>query len=417
MLTAVTTFGCVALGHADCATLSGQAADLGSPRTTAGQRTEGAFVAPVVDERHGLVYGVAGNEIVKLDERTGRRVVVASMPRNHSLGFLAVDPAVEMLVVEDAVTLPDRVVEFGTDLVSATTGAVRHRVRTSRVHVGVEGADPFDGTVAVDPKLHHAFVTDATGAGVALDLESARELGTFSAGPAWRIGPLANRAVEDIRAHRLFIGLAGLRVQYSVGKALPPSLVIVNTATGKVVARERGGQVPAPVTALLLDAPASRLFLVGISTVEFLNTRTGRVVRTATFGNDTRATAWDPHTGDLFVLTGPTESSYPAAPLLRLDGGSGRVVGHSPFFGGRRASLVNGLSVGPFSYAALDARSQTLVIDGGVDGTIEVIDARTGRVLRRASSGQDDQGIAVDEQRHRAYVGGTASVYELSTAA
>jgi DNA-binding beta-propeller fold protein YncE len=151
----------------------------------------------------------------------------------------------------------------------------------------------------------------------------------------------------------------------------------------------------------VVDKRTGRAFVINQNSdsVSVLDTHSGALVHTTNIGKDLFALAVDEQTGRVFVASGNTFGVNGSVSIL--DAVSGR--------------LVRSVTVGMLPAAvAVDARSGRVFVanKGPLDsnlvplnnGTVAVLDARGGAVLRTVVVGTYPTAIAVDERAGRAFV-------------
>lgn len=121
-------------------------------------------------------------------------------------------------------------------------------------------------------------------------------------------------------------------------------------------------------------------------TLRMVEIRTGRVLRTRSFGPEAMVSAVDDHTGRVFV------SSATKGTVATLDAASG--------------AMVQTVHVGGFPAAAAVApqAGHVFVIDSTGD-TVSTLDARTGGVLRTIHGSLNPSTIGVDTATGRVFIG------------
>jgi len=314
-----------------------------------------------VDARHDTLYvaSPASPAVIVLDALTGRvRQVI------HAPGLpvsIAVAPALgRVLGVGEAFSDRTRPVIFRSmATVYATGGALIHRAVFDPQ--GTIGGSYQDGGVAVDERTGLTFIGTLSANGMSnavhvLDVRTGALLRTVTVGS--RIHPPTAAAVDE-RTGRVFVAMGTAN---SVG--------VLDARSGAVLRSIPVG--PSPM-ALAVDARLGHVFVVnygpadasrsplGNGNVSMLDATSGRVLGTVAVGEAPRAVAVDQRDGRVFVLNG----------------------GHSD--GAER------------------------VID---PGSVSVLDARTGRVVRTVRVGDLPVAVAVDEQRGRAFVATYGHVVE-----
>jgi DNA-binding beta-propeller fold protein YncE len=151
---------------------------------------------------------------------------------------------------------------------------------------------------------------------------------------------------------------------------------------------------------LAVDARAGHIFVPGVRRLGMLDTRTGRLLRTAA----------------LTTTTG--------AVVLTMDEADGRLfvsddVRFAPFHGvvrvfdTRTGAFVHTVAVGRPSNPSIvvvDERSGRAFITNGLAGTVSVLDARRAVVVRTVAIGPHPAALAVDQRRGRVVVVGAGTV-------
>jgi YVTN family beta-propeller protein len=173
---------------------------------------------------------------------------------------------------------------------------------------------------------------------------------------------------------------------------------VLDVMSGRVLHTVTVGQAPGPIA---VDQCTGRAFVINQNSdsVSVLDARSGALVHTTNIGKDLFALAVDEQTGRVFVASGSTFGVNGSVSIL--DAASGR--------------LVRSVTVGMLPAAvAVDARSGRVFVanKGPLDsnlvplsnGTVTVLDARSGAVLRTVAVGTYPTAIAVDQRAGRAFV-------------
>jgi YVTN family beta-propeller protein len=158
------------------------------------------------------------------------------------------------------------------------------------------------------------------------------------------------------------------------GGRLPPTPLVRTIAVGHMP------------SAMAVDTRRGRVFVAneGANSVSVLDVRTGAVLATTDVGLAPTALAVDETAGRVFVLTaGTTLTSHDSVSVL--DAGSGRLL--------RTVDVGVGAGVA----AVADGRGHIFVTDEA-DNTVSMLDAQQGRLLRTVPVGPAPAGIAVDAQ-------------------
>jgi len=272
-----------------------------------------------------------------------------------------------------------------------------------RVAVGGSG-----NAVAVDDALHRAFVATTllppfvpapVGTTLrVLDTRSGRLLRTIRVGNA----PIA--VAVDGRTGHVFVATRGLT---RAGIPTPGRVLTLDARTGTVTHVATVGISPRTIA---VATTTRRIFVVNQDSdnVSMLDARTGRLLHTTPLGHapcdagdDSPCTAAvDARTGRVFVAsyTANTAGSGMGT-ISMLDARTGVILRTIPVHGRPYAAAVHGRAGHAFITNLGDA---TLV-----DGAVLMLDARTGRVLRTIPVGGAPGAITADERSGRAIVLGT----------
>jgi DNA-binding beta-propeller fold protein YncE len=270
------------------------------------------------------------------------------------------------------------------------------------------GPDPRD--VAVDERTGRAFVANDDNASVSvLDSHSGAVVRQLAVGPQPRAVAL------DSATNRAFVINTGDGTVSVVDTRSAAVVRTIHVDTSQVVDSARrtytggystaGSYAPTGMGAnggfgmgyfesgAVVDGLTGRVFVGGAGVVAVLDARSGALVRTVTLAGDTTHMALDPATGQVLVAGGNG--------LTVLDGRTGQV----------RSALYAG---GPASAVAVDPRRARIFVahTGAVDkygtplgtGTVTVLDARSGKVMRTMDVGVAPQALAVDERNGQAIV-------------
>ncbi len=276
---------------------------------------------------------------------------------------------------------------------SATTMVghiVQGRVARSRVAKEVVGRQG----IAIDERTGRVFVVNAgyasqgRGNVAVLDARSGRLLRTTPVG----LYPVA--AVTDERAGRVFVLNGGLNLD------VPGTVSVLDARDGRLL---RTVGVEKHPLAAAVDEAMGRVFVASIgdtgngyaATVAVLDAASGRVLRTVPVGNSPEAVAVDARLGRVYVA-----GDYQ---LKTLDAETGAVL--------------RTVTVGNHPHDALvDARAGRVFLDEA-DGSIDVLDARTGvlmHAIAEPTPGSAAHSFAIaaalDDAAERRVVGSAAYV-------
>ena len=366
-------------------------------------------LAVVVDQRTArtFVANYGGASISVLDTDGMRLVRTVPMPGLPSA--LSVDESMGRIMVASV----DRAGNSGTvSLLNAADGTI--------VHSTVVGVAPV--AVAIDERLHHAFVLNLDSSTISvLDTYTGRLLHTATVNllrQAWRETPIcrglnATQTCYSVRtAERLStmqIGNAlesarqspqGLVVDPARGRAFlvatyRDSVLVLDTRSGALLRTIKVGAAPC---ALTFDPSSGHAIVTNLdsNTVSFIDLGTGAVLHTATVGQAPGAVTFDVGTGHTFV------ANFGDGTVSVLDTPTARIVNTVP------------VGMGPTAIAVDSRRGQVVVtaISGSAgsaqfpvdSGSVHILDARSGTVLRTIPVDDDPNAIAMDERGGRAYV-------------
>lgn len=154
--------------------------------------------------------------------------------------------------------------------------------------------------------------------------------------------------------------------------------------------------------AIGVDGRTGRVFVANYDggTVSMLDARSGVLVRTVKLGHYPTVVAVDEADARVFTLN----DAIPASPESNMSGGSTLSV-----LDARSGALIRSVPIGPNTGSlAVDRRTGHLFLANTGDDTMRLLDARSGLPLRTvALSGGVPQALAVDTQTGRAFVGST----------
>ncbi len=324
--------------------------------------------------------------------------------------------------------------------------------------------DAIDVNLAVDSQARRVIVQsgDVSHAGTLSVLDAATGR-TLQAVP---IGAYpAGRALVDEVAGRAFALTFGLNP--ATGRPGPGRLYILDTHSGRLVSSSPAGVAPAlgvdetaghlfvtsPATGkagtgvvqmrdattgrllraipssgdrIAVDETAGRAFVIDTQTnrVGLVDTHSGRLVGTITAGGNASAAHVDGRTSRLFIGEA-SRWSCGARPVCQYIGPSQLVVLDT-----RTGRVVRALTAGTANPAAIAVATRTnrafvfyttMTTGRGAAGTLRVLDARTGQVLRTlpVTVAPAEGQVAVDERRGRVYAVDTTgtSVFDATTGA
>jgi DNA-binding beta-propeller fold protein YncE len=353
-------------------------------------------LAVAVDERIGraFVLNNAGNSVSMLETATGTLLRTVAVGRDPLA--LAVDErtghvfvAKNDLGLQDQLSLALNCCPHGKGSVTvldARSGAIQRTVRV--------GLSPL--AIAVDERVGRAFVVSygsdtRTGRLSMLDTHSGAVVRTVT------VGLLPQGVAVDERTGRVFV--AG-----EDGSGLG-DVSVLDVMSGRLVRSVTVGQAPGPIA---VDQRTGRAFVLNQNSdsVSVLDTHSGALVHTTNPGRDLFDLAVDEQTGRVFVANGSNVQvngrlSVPDGSVSILDATSGRLV--------RRVTvgvLPTAVAVDPRSGRVFVANKGP--VDGNLvplgNGTVTVLDERSGAVLRTSGVGTYPTAIAVDERAGRAFV-------------
>jgi len=274
-----------------------------------------------------------------------------------------------------------------SDTSNGTISVVDTRSGRLLWHIHAQGR-PY--AVVVDEHSGRAFVRSDGPAGTRLvnviDMSSGRLIRTVTV--AHSRGAISGTIVVDERRGRVFVltprgGLMGLG-----------SVSVLDAASGRLLRTVGVGTFPENA---VVAERAGRIFVAdtGSGTVSVLDAVSGRLVHTALAGQHPRLMLVDERAGRVFVADNVSGT------VTVLDAHSGAVL----------RSVAVGVHM---SAMAADARSGRIFISsvGSTDaagyltgpGSVSVLDASSGRLLRTVPVGWDPTHVVVDEQAGRALV-------------
>lgn len=276
----------------------------------------------------------------------------------------------------------------------ATVGVVDlARARLVRT-LGRTGVGMFP-SMALDARTGRLVVVDP-GNGLAPSLVRLWDSRSGALLASVRVGRGAIAMAVEERGNQLFVANAGSgtvsvldaasgRPLHTVRLGAPPVALAVDARASRVVVLEQG--------ALHGAAPGPNGYMPGLSRVGLLDARRGTLLRTVTVGMGPSTLAVDTRCGRVFV------ANRGEGTLSLLDAASG--------------ALLRTVAVGRFPTAlAVDERRGLVYVVNAGEGTLSLLDARTGalrrtlRVVDRANGlfAVPPYALAVDEARDRLYL-------------
>ncbi|HKC74088.1 MAG TPA: YncE family protein [Chloroflexota bacterium] len=166
---------------------------------------------------------------------------------------------------------------------------------------------------------------------------------------------------------------------------------ILDARTGDVF-RTISVRAASGATTMMVDgAQSAHVFMLGDMNVSMLDAQSGRVLRTIPIGLHPQGMAVDTHTGHV-VVAGYADASS-VGTVRVLDARTGSIL----------RSINLNQSPSPGDMAVDEQSGRTFVIDRLID-TVSVLDAESGRVLRTVTIGSFPQALAVDAPTGRVFV-------------
>lgn len=361
--------------------------------------------------RYGLLIAILGGAIAAMHGR----------PAALFAGTLAVNSVPTALALDARAGHAFVLTSAGVIMLDARSGAVLRSITTI--------LNPLE--VVVDARTRRAFVVDAVGTVHVLDTDSGSILRTLA------INPQGGRELCDVvlveRTYRVFI---------TMGDGFTPSiLTVLDARTGSVQRQIPVGRYAHTVA---VDEHTGHAFVTNLndSTVSLVDAGSLRVLRTIRVGTAPQFVAADAQTGHVFVTNGGDTT------ISMLDARSGAVlrtvaVGASPgslvvdahagrvfvvtdrgtcVLDTRTGSLLRTVAAGTSSSNAVDhnpidvavatRKGRAFVINAPaydrhgtrLGDSVSVLDARSGRVLRRLPVGRSPVALALDEGTNRLFV-------------
>lgn len=174
------------------------------------------------------------------------------------------------------------------------------------------------------------------------------------------------------------------------------SVLDVRTDVVHTVASDQPGETSSLLPAMALDTQSHHVLVAAVDAVHVLDTRTGTLVHTVSL----RATP------DCMAVTGPSR---------RVFVGASNMVS---VFDARTNNLLNTVQVGqsPLAISA-DRNAGRVVVASRRDGTIFILDDRTGAIVRHLTTGQDITSLVDDAQTSHVFIAaaGIISVLDART--
>jgi len=299
------------------------------------------------------------------------------------------------------------------------------------IHTFALGTRPW--AVTVDPRTGRALVidrvTDSSGMPTGVGTLSTVDITAGSVVHSVPVGPDPRAVMVDERAGKIFVADdddASLRVLDSRSGAMLRSIAVgqrphavaadertgrmfvVNTGDGSVsMLDERRGAVLRTTTVatswdsagLAVDAGRNRVYVGGPHTVSVLDARNGQMLQRIDIGGNVNGLTVDPRSGQVYV-TGDTT-------LRVVDGRDGHILRAIPFAGTTgTAGATGAVAVDP-ARGRVFVTQAAPIDDNGVAagaGWVNVLDARSGALLRRIAVGVNPTAVAVDARSGRVVV-------------
>jgi DNA-binding beta-propeller fold protein YncE len=323
----------------------------------------------------------------------------------------SVDPLVRSVSIAGqpiAVVVDERagrafVVDRGTNVDAGTVTVLQTR-DGAVLRTLFAGSSPY--AAAVDSRTAHLFVTDLASHGVSmLDTRSGVLLAVAPALPNWHSsdpsmsGPqtiVTGVAVDESRA-RAFVAVGSAYAGVSGG------VTVLDATSGRPLGVVEVGQ---GASSLAVDPSSGHLFVLDnvVARVLLVDVPGGRLLHTAAVGQGPTAMALDARTERLFVASAGASAiggSTSAGTLSVLDARTGALL----------RTVITGIAP---SAVAVDAQtSRVFVANAGSldgqgrsrgDGSVSMLDARTGAVLRTLPTVQSPSVLAVDARAGRLFV-------------
>lgn len=203
----------------------------------------------------------------------------------------------------------------------------------------------------------------------------------------------------DSERRRLFVATGGGGGGFAGGRGIinaggPAQLTVLNADTSAVI---RTLSLPVGVAAMAVDPVTARLFMVDrTGTLRILDVRTLQPVRSLRVGGSSAFLAVDSGARRAYVLDAA------AGRVTTLDSKSGAVLATATVVAGATGIQVDERAGHVFVESA-GAAGFGLTRAG--PGTVSMLDAGTGRLLRTVQVGPLPFGAAVDAAHHRLFVG------------
>jgi YVTN family beta-propeller protein len=250
--------------------------------------------------------------------------------------------------------------------------------------------------VAVEEQSHRAFVANYGDA----------SLSVLDARSGTRVATIAVPRQPSLLA----IAAAAGRLFVAANTADAAGHTIVTVLDAANGQRLRTVAVGAGASAIAVQQPTGHVFVAneGDNSVSMLDARSGRVLRTLGVGDAPVALASDERSGHVFVVNqGQYYNGFPigSGSISVLDARTGTVL--------RTVALASGAQA-----LAIDERhGHVFVANGGTD-TVSRLDARSGSILRMTTVGRTPLALAVNERTGRLFIAnnGDSSVSVLDTA-
>jgi len=262
--------------------------------------------------------------------------------------------------------------------------------------------------IATRARIKHA------GVGLALLAVLAGSIGALhmSDAPLVRtitVGSHPVRVIVSTRTGRAFALNGGT----SVG-----TISMLDTRTGTLIRTLIVGADPSSLGSAVVVPQTARLFFIkdhtptgGPGTVTMFDVHSGRFLRTAPVGYLPEAAVVDDENSRVFVLNQNNDLDQKQSTISVLDARSGQVVGHIAV--GRNFNQLPNANA-----LAIDVRRNRIlasVASTENGATLDILDAKSGALLRSRAIGQFAESIVADEQTGHTFVMGGAGISMLDT--
>jgi len=187
----------------------------------------------------------------------------------------------------------------------------------------------------------------------------------------------------DLSSHRLFVTPEGYN-----------SVIVFDDASGKILHVIKGIGVP---HAVLFRSDLNRLYVTDgqPGALKIYDGKTYRLLKSITLLTHTDSVKYDPATKYLYIVTGGKQAHQSHTMIAVVDTTSEKLLGEIPVDGDAVEAM------------AIESNGARLYVNNTARNRVDVLDRKTRKVIASwpITLGHDNTSMALDEARHRLFVG------------